>query len=222
MRSSIIAKVVIAAGLILILAHQAHAWRCCRNYPYNGWYRYDSCQNHAFGMYSDCHAPGYAGFCRPYRAEIYSEQDGWDLIIKNRPGEALAIFEDIAEASPAVGDSELGIAIAAADAGQWSQSVSSMRRLLEFAPGALQLFEPDRPRIDILDRLVKEISGQSHYLSRQDACFMQACFSYLLRDKKSCLAAVRQCKETGDRSDSALNLYFMAENDSFRWSAVSQ
>ena len=147
---------------------------------------------------------------RWYRQD-YTMADGWNMVRQGRSGIALNIFEDLSERHPGAGGPKLGYAIAAADTGRLEKSVWAMRRALQFGPGAVQIFKPDRQLEGKLKRLVEKYQGRSHGLPDKDAYFMQAALYYMLADKAACSEAIRLSREMDDTSDSAKNLYFMAE-----------
>lgn len=208
---------LLIAATIWATAGQAMAWtrHGLNRYGFDG--RYDP--HHSF-FHPWYHGHGHPGDIHGYGSrykDIYNEQDGWDMLKKYRSNTALEIFEDLSGETPAAGAHKLGIAIAAADTGQLPKSVTAMRLALRYNPGALQLFEPEDWLKDRLKKLVKKYQGQFHGLQNQDAYFMRIAFYYILKDKEACFEAIRYGKKTNDTSDSALNLYYMAENDEWKF-----
>lgn len=182
---------------------------------YDPYDRYDRYHRH---LYPWRHRlPGYIHDYRPRYKEMYTDKDGWDLVKNYRSDTALEIFEDISDSAPAAGRARLGIAVAAADIGQLPKSVTAMRLALRYNPGALQIFKPEDWLKDRLKSLVKKYQGRSHGLPDQDAYFMQAAFYYMVKDRDACLEAVRLGKKADDTSESALNLFYMAEKDAWRF-----
>lgn len=206
---------LLVAAMAWVIASQALAWTRHGHHRYDFYDRYDPCQNHFHPWRHG--PPRYIHDYRPRYTDMYTEQDGWDLIKKYRSHTALELFENISGTTPAAGGPKLGIAIAAADTGQLSKSVTAMRLALRYHPGALQLFEPEDWLKYRLKRLVKKYQGRSHGLQNQDAYFMIAAFYYMLKDRDACLEAVRLGKKANDTSDSTLNLFYMAENDEWRF-----
>ena len=209
----------ITALLILVMAwgmaDPTLAWRRCGHHRYHFHDRFSPCPRH-FTPWRHCPRT----FCHDHlarRTVVYTEQNGWDLIKNGRSQTALGIFEAISAAAPASGNPRLGIAVAAADTGQLAKSVAAMRRALEFNPGALQIFEPEAWLKERLPPLIKKFENPSPGLAIQDIFFMQAAFYYLVKDQHACLEAVRRGKQANDTTDSALNLFYMAENDEWRF-----
>lgn len=200
--------IVVTTGILAMMSVQSPAW--------DRYYRPGQslcCYRHSALYCSSSRLPGYTRYYRPQYADHYTVEDGWDLIRRHQSHTAFEIFMDIAESNPAAGQPKLGIAVAAADTGRLPRSVWAMRRLLEFTPAAIQLFRPDDWLIHRLRRLVGKYHSRSHGLPQKDAVFMQASLYYLLKDKTACLAAIDLSREVNDDSDSARNLYHIAEND---------
>ncbi len=160
---------------------------------------------------------GYIHDLRPIYSVTYTETDGWDLIEKNQSRRALDVFEKLSNESPAAGGPQLGIAIAAAETGELSKSVTAMRLALNYNPGVLRFFEPENWLKIRLINLVKTINKHPRRLQNQDAYFMMTAFYYILKDKDACLEAARLGRKANDTTDSALNLFYMAEKDDWRF-----
>lgn len=215
MRYSRIIIILLVTAMAWGMAGQATAWTRHGHHRYDFYDRYNP-YNRPFYPWRH-RLPGYIHDYRPRYTEIYTEQGGWDLVKNYRSDTALEIFEDISNATPVAGGPRLGIAVAAADTGQLSKSVTAMRLALRYNPGALQIFKPEDWLKDRLKSLVKKYQGQSHGLPDQDAYFMQAAFYYIVKDRDACLEAVRLGKKADDTSESALNLFYMAEKDVWRF-----
>jgi tetratricopeptide (TPR) repeat protein len=203
--------------IIKILSITAIAWAIAGET--SAWTRHRPHRHHILSPYHHhFHHPHYCypEYVHDYRPQ-YTEQDGWEQIKKNRSDTALEIFENASDANPAAGGPKIGIAIAAADIGLLSKSIIAMRQALRYNPGALQLFEPEEWLKHRLKKLIKKYQGRSHGLRDQDAYFMAAVFNYMLKNKDGCLEAVRLGKKADDTSDSALNLFSMAEKDTWRF-----
>ncbi len=194
--------IMLIAILVLMISGLAHGWNR---------HRYDLWDRHRYRHHG--YSPHYRDFhhYRP-RYQYTTIEAGWDLVKKGRSHTALEVFGRLAKSNPAAGEPKLGYAIAAADTGQLSQSVWSMRRALQFGPGAFQMFAPDLRLRGTLERQVVKFKGRSHKLPQKDAWLMQASLYYLLGDADACLAAIEKSKNAKDTSDSAKNLYYMAEN----------
>lgn len=197
-----------AAVLAWITADPAISWTRSDLHRHGGYYRYYPYSRHSCPWRHDRQPP--------YK-ETHTLQDGWDLIKEGQSLAAIKIFENISKATPAAGIPRLGIAIAASETGQLPKSVTAMRMALRYNPGAIQLFEPEDWLTDRLKKLVKKYQGPTHGLPDPDAFFMTAAFYYMLRDRAACLEAARRGRKTNDTSDSALNLFYMAEKDEWRF-----
>ena len=206
--------------MVVILSGAAQAWnrdRHHRNHRYDRHdhryyhYRYDHRHRHSSPYYRNYRHPGYHRYHTPRYKNYYTMEDGWDLVKKDRSHTALDIFEDLAKSNPGAGGPKLGYAIAAADTDRLAKGVWAMRRALQFGPGAFQQFSPDRRLEGKLKRLVSKYEGRSHGLPEKDAYFMQASLYYLLKDTRACHRAIERNKGVDDYSDSAKNLYYMAE-----------
>lgn len=227
MKLSRIIHIIIITGLVLIIGIPAQAWtryqrdrhyyrdrHHSRDYGYNRYRIYNRryYRNHDSSPYYKSWRPPSYNYSRPQYTDHYTMEDGWDLVKKGRSHTALDVLGQLAKSNPDAGGPKLGYAIASADTGQLSQGVWSMRRALTFGPGAFQQFVLD-PRLESrLERLVSKFHGRSHGLPEKDVYFMQASLYYLLNDTNACLAAIEHSKNTNDRSDSAKNLYYMAQN----------
>ena len=62
-----------------------------------------------------------------------------------------------------------------------------------------------------------QLAPKFQELQEPDAGFMLAALYYLLKNREACLEAVRVGKASGDTSDSALNLFYMAKKDTWRF-----
>lgn len=189
-----------------MLSDTASAWSRYDHYRH---YRYDPFDRH-YHRHHWHHRHHYHHYPR-FRVS-YDINDGWNFIKKDRSNTALEIFEDLDNSNPGSGIPKLGYSIAAADTDRLGKSVWAMRRALIFHPGALYQFKPDVQLKNKIKQLVSKFQGRSHGLSEKDAFFMQASLYYLAGDKISCLQAIRLNKDANDTSDSAKNLYYMAEN----------
>jgi len=212
-----IIQIIAIAGLMLMLSSPAAAWNRQEryrhhrydNYNYNRhYYRHRGVSPH----YRSFRYPGNIRHYYPRYRDNYTMEDGWDLIKKDRSHTALDVFGELAKSNPGSGSPKLGYAIAAADTDSLSKSVWAMRRALIYHPGALEHFRLDTRLENKLKRLVSKYRGKSHGLPEKDAYFMQASLYYLLEEKDACFEAIRHSKEANDDSDSAKNLYYMAEN----------
>ncbi len=212
MNVSHLIKIISIAAITWAIAGETFAWTRLPHHRHHGFRPY---HNHFHHRYRSL--PGYGHDYQPGYTHLYTEQDGWDLIKKYRSDTALEIFEDISDVRPAAGKPKIGVAIAAAEIGQLPKSVTAMRQALRYNPAALQLFEPEEWLKLRLKKLVEKYQGRSHGLNNQDACLMRTAFYYMLRNQDACLESVRLGKKAEDTSDSALNLYFMAENDRWRF-----
>lgn len=215
MKNSCIIFILLTAAAIWHAGGTAYAWT-------RTWYnRHDI--HDRYGYYYRHHGPfhhrphWHIHNYHPRYKNLYTEKDAWELIENNRSYTALQIFEGLFHASPAAGRLKLGAAVAAADAGQLSKSIELMRQVLQYNPGSLQVFEPETWLTDRLKGLTKKFQEQSNELPGQDARFMLAAFYYLVKDREACLRSVQMGKAANDVSDSALNLFYMAENDAWRF-----
>ncbi len=199
--------IILITCLVLMISGLAQGWT---RHRYDHWDRHRY-RHHGYSPhYRDYHRPDYHHY-RP-RYQYTTIEDGWNLVKKGRSNTALEVFGRLAKSNPGAGQPKLGYAIAAADTGQLSQSVWSMRRALQFGPGAFQMFVPDLRLRGTLERQVIKFKGRSHKLPQKDAWFMQAAIYYLLKDSENCLNAIDKIKKAEDNSDSAKNLYYMAQN----------
>jgi hypothetical protein len=210
-----IIQIIVIAVLVLMISGLAWAWSRHENYRH---YKYDNYNRHYYRhrgvspYYRNYRYPGHTRHYYPGYKDNYTMDDGWNLIKKGRSHTALEIFGKLAKSNPGDGSPKLGYSIAAADTDRLSKSVWAMRRALQYHPGALQHFKLDLRLESKLKRLVSKYQRRSHGLPDKDAFFMQASLYYLLEDKNSCFEAISRSKEANDYSDSAKNLYYMAEN----------
>lgn len=196
-------KIAIVAGLVLM------------NYgPAAAWCRYDNDHYHRYGYHNRYHHhyPGDLDHDYPEYKDLYTMENGWLLIEKDRSQKALDVFKKLVKSNPGAGLPKLGYSIAAADTDKLIESVWAMRQALIYHPGALYQFKLDTRLKDKVKMLVSKYQGQSHGLPEKDASFMQASLYYLLGDKKECFQAIIRNKKDKDNSDSAKNLYYMVEN----------
>ena len=216
MKFTRIIQIIAIAGLILMLSSLAAAWSRQERYRHH---RYDNYNRHDYRhlvvspRYRNFRYPGNIRHYNPRYRDNYTMEDGWDLIKKDRSNTALDVFGELAKSNPGAGGPKLGYAIAAADTDSLSKSLWSMRRALIYHPGALEHFRMDPWLENKLRRLVSKYRrGRPHGLPDKDVYFMQATLYYLLEKKDVCFEAISHSEETNDDSDSAKNLYYMAEN----------
>lgn len=206
-----IIKILTIIILTIFLSGQAFGW-------HRHWHEYDRFNNHY--RHSNFRYNGYPGHHYehwPQYTQKQTVQDGWRRIKTDRSDEALEIFEGIASSKPTVGEATLGVAVAAADTGDLDRSTRAMRRVLKYNPAVFRLFQVDDGLLQKFVQGAGRFQGGVSGMTAADTWFMRAAFHYLLRDMEPCLEAVRLGRKALDNRDSSLNLYFMAENDRWRF-----
>jgi hypothetical protein len=169
-------------------------------YPYE--YRYYQ-RSHRSGGY---HNGEYQG--GQHRLD-YDEEfaQGWNLLKRDRPGDALEIFARLALASTVKGGAKVGYSLASAELGKLDKGIWAMRRALRMDPVALHYVAID----DGLRSKVEQVAERyewSNLDSENDpgGSFMLAAVYYLLEDMEAARDALERNMNSNDTSTSAENL----------------
>ncbi len=179
-------------------------YRSAYSYPsYSTYPVHSNTRDYASTAYDPSYQP--QAYVSPGDAKRFSGQ-GWDLLAKGRPTEALSKFSVAEQSDANNGLAKLGYALATAASGDYERGVYAMRRAFREASGALtniQLHADLKPTVHGL------LYAYQENPDNREHAFMAAALAYLLHETSAATQAINDARKTGDRSASARNLQNM-------------